>query len=98
LVDPREELGGLFTLGALNFLDMNHGKDRTLLTRGIFEEFYNRVGGTAFDLEKAKEVFGDMLGQEETIQTALGYVIENVVLEENVLKGVKIRRIDSARN
>ena len=95
LVDPREELGGLFTLGALNFLDMNHGKDRTLLTRGIFEEFYNRVGGTAFDLEKAKEVFGDMLGQEETIQTALGYVIEDVVLEENVLKGVKIRRIDS---
>lgn len=95
LVDPREELGGLFTLGALNFLDMNHGKDRTLLTRGIFEEFYDRVGGTAFDLERAKEVFGDMLGQEETVSTALGYTIEDVIVEEYILKGIKIKNISS---
>lgn len=91
LVDPREELGGLFTLGALNFLDMNHGKDKTLLTRGIFEEFYKRVGGTAFDLKKAKEVFADLLGQEETIETALGYSLEETILEDQVLKAVRIK-------
>jgi hypothetical protein len=95
LVDPREELGGLFTLGALNFLDMNHGKDRTLLTRGIFEEFYNRVGGTAFDLERAKEVFGDMLGQEETVSTALGYSLEEVLVKDGVLQGVIIKETAS---
>ncbi len=95
LVDPREELGGLFTLGALNFLDMNHGKDRTLLTRGIFEEFYDRVGGTAFDIEKAKEVFGDMLGREENIETALGYEIGDVIIENSVLKGITIKKSSS---
>ena len=95
LLDPREEVGGLFTLGALNFLDMNHGKDRTLLTRGIFEEFYDRVGGTAFDLENAKVVFKDMLGQEENIETALGYEVKNIILENNVLKGLEIINISS---
>ncbi len=95
LVDPREELGGLFTLGALNFLDMNHGKDRTLLTRGIFEEFYNRVGDTAFDLERAKEVFGDMLGQEETVSTALGYILEEVLVKDGVLQGVVVKETAS---
>lgn len=93
LVDPREEVGGLFTLGALNFLDMNHGKDKTLLTRGIFEEFYDRVGGTAFDLEKAKTVFGDMLGQEENIETALGYEIKEIILEDKVLRGLEIKNV-----
>ncbi len=96
LVDPREELGGLFTLGALNFLDMNHGKDKTLLTRGIFEEFYKRVGGTAFDLEKAKEVFADLLGQEESIETALGYSLEETILEDQVLKAIRIKNKKTA--
>lgn len=95
LVDPRDELGGLFTLGALNFLDMNHGKDRTLLTRGIFEEFYDRVGGTAFDLEQAKLVFNDMLGQEENIETALGYKINELIMEDKVLTGLEIENISS---
>ncbi len=95
LVDPRKEPGGLFTLGALNFLDMNHGKDRTLLTRGIFEEFYNRVGGTAFDIENAKVVFKDMLGQEENIETALGYKVQKIILEDKVLKGLEIVNIST---
>lgn len=95
LADPREELGGLFTLGALNFLDMNHGRDKTLLTRGIFEEFYKRVGGTAFDIEKAKEVFGDLLGQEETVETALGFSLEETIVEDQVLKAVRIKSLDT---
>ena len=44
------------TLGMLNFLDMNHGPEGELLTRGIFEEFYEDMGN-AFDIEEAKAGF-----------------------------------------
>lgn len=54
LVEDDQALGGLMTLGGLNFIDMCNGRDGTLLTRGTFEEFYNAVGGTAFDIELAK--------------------------------------------
>lgn len=51
-------------MGGLNFIDMCNGRDGTLLTRGTFEEFYNAVGGTAFDIELAKDVFMQMVTQE----------------------------------
>ena len=57
LVEDDDALGGLMTLGELNFIDMCNGRDGTLLTRGTFEEFYNAVGGTAFDIPTAKDVF-----------------------------------------
>ena len=43
LVCEEEALGGLMTLGELNFIDMCEGSDGTLLTRGIFKEFYDAV-------------------------------------------------------
>ena len=61
LVEDDAALGGLMTLGRLNFIDMCHGRDGTLLTQGIFEEFYDAVGGTAFDVEQAKAVFLSMV-------------------------------------
>ena len=60
LVEDDEALGGLMTLGKLNFIDMCEGRDGTLLTQGIFKEFYDAVGGTAFDIKKAKSVFLQM--------------------------------------
>ena len=65
LVEDDQALGGLMTLGGLNFIDMCNGRDGTLLTRGTFEEFYNAVGGTAFDIELAKDVFMQMVTQEK---------------------------------
>ena len=41
LVEDDEALGGLMTLGGLNFIDMCTGDDGTLLTRGTFKEFYD---------------------------------------------------------
>ena len=43
LVDGRPKIGGLWTLGGLNFLDMNRDPRQRLLTKGIFEEFYNGI-------------------------------------------------------
>ena len=56
LVEKGDALGGLMTLGMLNILDMNVEKTHGLLTRGIFEEFYNALGD-AFDIEEAKAWF-----------------------------------------
>ncbi len=44
LVEDDEALGGLMTLGGLNFIDMCNGRDGTLLTRGTFEEFLQCSG------------------------------------------------------
>ena len=55
LIEDDEALGGLMTLGGLNFIDMCTGDDGTLLTQGTFLEFHDAVGGTAFDIQKAKD-------------------------------------------
>ena len=71
LVEDDEALGGLMTLGGLNFIDMCNGRDGTLLTRGTFEEFYHAVGGTAFDIPTAKDVFLQMVTAEENLTLKL---------------------------
>ena len=67
LLEDDEALGGLMTLGKLNFIDMCLGRDGTLLTQGIFKEFYDAVGGTAFDLTEAKNQFLAMVTAEPGI-------------------------------
>ncbi|MEA4893170.1 MAG: FAD-dependent oxidoreductase [Peptococcaceae bacterium] len=67
LLEDDEALGGLMTMGKLNFIDMCYGRDGTLLTRGIFQEFYDGVGGTAFDIVEAKNQFLTMVTDEPTL-------------------------------
>ena len=71
LIDTRGEVGGLFTLGWLNFLDMNYGPDHTLLTQGIFAEFFNQVEGVSFDIQTARRVFTDMIEAEPNLTLKL---------------------------
>ena len=71
LVEDDEALGGLMTLGGLNFIDMCNGRDGTLLTRGTFEEFYHAVNGTAFDIPTAKDAFLQMVTAEENLTLKL---------------------------
>jgi len=61
LIDHRDRVGGLFTLGELNFIDINYDDKKNLVTKGIFEEFYKKVGGMVFDIDKGQRVF--FLGQ-----------------------------------
>ena len=91
LVEEYDSLGGLMTLGKLNFLDMNHAKDGTLLTQGIFEEFYDKVGGNAFDIEKAKDVFNEMIAEEESIIVKLNTELVEPIKEGNKLIGIKVK-------
>jgi len=91
LIEDDHALGGLMTLGKLNFIDMNHGRDGTLLTQGIFKEFHDRVGGTAFDVEEAIEVFHDMVDKQRSIVLKLDTEFVEPIKDGNKLIGVKVK-------
>ena len=92
LVEDDEALGGLMTLGELNFIDMCTGDDGTLLTRGTFLEFYNAVGGTAFDIPTAKQAFLQMVENEENLTLKLDTAYIEPVMKENSITGIVIEQ------
>lgn len=89
LIEDDTALGGLMTLGELNFLDMNHGPKNELLTRGIFQEFFQALGN-AFDTEEAKNWFLTKAKQENNLTTLLNTVVVEPIMEGNTITGVKV--------
>ncbi|MCL2151547.1 MAG: FAD-dependent oxidoreductase [Oscillospiraceae bacterium] len=91
LVEEGDALGGLFTLGMLNFLDMNQSKDATnhLLTQGIFKEFYNALGN-AFDIEEAKAWFLRKCRDEPNLTVMLGAKIISPLMDGNAITGLEV--------
>ena len=77
LVESRDGPGGLMTYGMLNTIDMNLGPEGQLLNGGVFEEFYNKLGRTSFDVEEAKTIFQTMLNEEEKYLTQM-YGAQNI--------------------
>lgn len=70
LLEKRDGPGGLMTYAMLNTIDMNIDENGRLLSKGIFEEFYAKVGNrTSFDVKTAKKAFEEMLEAEENITT-----------------------------
>lgn len=70
LVEKRDDPGGLMTYAMLNTIDMNTAPDGTLLSQGIFEEFYEKIGNkTSFDVKTAKNAFEEMIEAESNITT-----------------------------
>ncbi len=93
LLEDDGALGGLMTLGELNFIDMCEGRDGTLLTQGIFKEFYDAVGGSAFDITEAKNVFLTMVTNEPNLTLRL-----NAKSPEPVVAGERITGITVKEN
>lgn len=91
LLDDKAEIGGLMTLGHLNFLDMNYDKKGYLLTRGIFSRFYDAVGGNAFEIDKAKEVFKTFL-LDANVDVETGVKLLEVVVEGEKISSVIIEK------
>jgi hypothetical protein len=81
LVDgrDREILGGLMTLGWLNSLDNNYDEETydwlapkpNVLNKGIFQEFYDQIEGTSFDVTTAANVFNKLVAKEKNIEVLL---------------------------
>ncbi len=93
LIGEDEALGGLMTIGELNFIDMCESRDGTLLTRGFFKEFYDAVDGSAFDITVARNFFLDtavaeplltLRNQNDFVEPIMdGSRIAGVVTDEN---------------
>ena len=93
LVERGDALGGLFTFGMLNFLDMNRSNsfDRKLLTRGIFNEFYKSLGN-AFDIEEAKAWFLKKCQNEPNLTVMLNTEIIAPVMDNNTIIGLEVKQ------
>lgn len=92
LVDNRDKLGGLYTLGWLNFIDMNYGPNGELVTKGTFGEFYHQVGSASFDLEKAEKVFNQMIGKYPNISLSLNTRVIEALVSEGAITGLKVQK------
>jgi hypothetical protein len=95
----REILGGLFTLGWINSLDMNRAPDGVdYYNKGIFKEWFDRVEGDSFAIVTATNAFHEMVEAEDNIEVRLGMKsMEPVVTEDGGAKtvtGVKLTAED----
>lgn len=91
LLENDGALGGLMTLGELNFIDMCEGRDGTLLTQGIFKEFYDAVGGSAFDITEAKNTFLTMVTNEPNLTLRLNAKSPEPVLDGQRIAGITVK-------
>ena len=89
LIEQGNALGGLMTLGRLNFLDMNYDPDKNLLTRGIFKEFYDELGN-GFDIEEAKKYFYNLVTKEENISLKVNIDFLEPLMKDDVVIGVRV--------
>ena len=90
LIEDDEALGGLMTLVKLNFIDICESRDGSILTQGLFMEFYDAVGGTAFDVETAKQFFYNWVVNEENATLKLNTEFVKPVMDGNTIVGVVV--------
>ncbi|MCL2227196.1 MAG: FAD-dependent oxidoreductase, partial [Oscillospiraceae bacterium] len=93
MIEKGDALGGLMTLGKLNIID-NSYLGRSLLTRGIFMEFYNAVGD-AFEIQEAKDWFMDTSLAEPNLTVMMNTEIIGPIMYGNTIVGLEIREIGS---
>ena len=90
LIEDDEALGGLMTLGKLNFIDICESRDGSILTQGLFMEFYDAVGGSAFDVETAKQFFYDWVVNEKNATLKLNTEFIKPVMDGDTIVGVVV--------
>ncbi|SOC34886.1 FAD-dependent oxidoreductase [Ureibacillus acetophenoni] len=92
LIESRAELGGLFTYGMLNFLDIPQGEDGKSVSRGIYEEWHALVGGgNAFGIEQAKAAFKKLVDEEKNLTLSANTEVMEPIMEGNTVIGVKVK-------
>ena len=102
LADTREQkvLGGLMTLGWLNSLDLNKSPAISwrhplpYLNKGLFHEWYQYVGGTSFDVNRAASAFHKMVLDEPNIDLLLGARSMEPVLVGRTVTGMQFVKED----
>lgn len=92
----REVLGGLFTLGWLNSLDMNRAPDgKDYLNKGLFKEWFDQIEGDSFDITTATNAFHKMVEGEPNLEVRMGMKSIEPIIEKtakgNTVTGVKLK-------
>lgn len=90
LICQDEALGGLYTLGELNYIDVPESRDGTVLVEGIYKEFYDAVGGSGFDVTVAKNTFYEMVQAEDNITLRVQSKFVEPVLDGHAVTGVTV--------
>lgn len=88
LLGEDTALGGLMTIGELNFIDMCESRDGTLLTQGFFKEFYDAVGGSAFDITEARNFFLQVAEAEPFLTLRNENTFVKPIMQDNVVVGI----------
>jgi hypothetical protein len=89
LIEHRDGLGGLFTYGALNFLDVSEDIKGEWANQGIFLEWLKLTGSKiGFDLKIAEMAFMKLVQDEENLTLSLNTKLNNVVMQGNTLTGI----------
>lgn len=92
LVNRHKDLGGLFTYGMLNFLDIPQGEYGRTVSKGIFEEWHKLVGGSSsFDIIKCKIAFLKLVKEEPQITLLTETVVLDSILKDNKVSEIKLR-------
>lgn len=94
LIEHRDDLGGLFTYGKLNFLDLGYDKDGRWISKGIFWEWHQSVGsGIVFDIEEAKQAFRKLTDQPNNLKLSLNTKLVKSVLASDgkTLTGIVVQ-------
>jgi len=112
LVDGRDRdiLGGLFTIGWLNTLDMNWAPGtnalggKTPLNKGLFSEWFAKVEGDSFDVTTAANAFYDMVKKEPNIDLHLHAKSISPIMKagggkagNDLIEGVEIAMADGTK-
>ncbi|PJO44976.1 FAD-dependent oxidoreductase [Lysinibacillus xylanilyticus] len=92
LVENREELGGLFTYGMLNFLDIPRNDAKRPVSMGLFKEWHDLVRGKdAFGILDAKAAFKKLVDDEPNLTLSVQTEVLNANLDKNQLTSVKLK-------
>lgn len=89
LLGEDTALGGLMTIGELNFIDMCESRDGTVLTQGFFQEFYDAVGGSAFDIIEARNFFLNVVTAEPLLTLRTENVFTAPIMENDTIVGIR---------
>ncbi|MGM0445409.1 MAG: FAD-dependent oxidoreductase [Bacillota bacterium] len=91
LILKRDNPGGLMTYGGLNYLDLNYDSSGKIINRGMFFEWYERMGKKqSFSFQKITKSFNDMLKESDVDIIREGQLLD-LEVENNYIKQIIVK-------
>ena len=98
LIEEKEELGGLFTYGMLNFIDYPKGSEGDTVTTGIYQEWRKLIGNdVAFGIEEGKAMFYKLVSEEEHLTFLPQTKITEAIVENNKVTALTIENKNGSK-